>query len=202
MDSLFWSELKERMFYRTFLYDGYCHLYNRFLTKVQYLRTGLPKGTYYDLEDRVTYALFNTLVEFVEVELAHIVIVTRKDQKFEKVSKWYQPTRSPDAGLYYLNSTEFGDVKSNKKILDLYKWWVEYLGHLEAERQMTVKAEQQILETYVVRLGHHDTDAVYEDVMISPHLTYEALSSRSIVLFQQRKKMLKKMIDILPSLWT
>jgi len=45
---------------------------NRFVTKTHYLKTGLPPGQWYDFDIRILHALFNELVEFVEIELAHL----------------------------------------------------------------------------------------------------------------------------------
>jgi hypothetical protein len=81
------------------------YLHNRFVTKTHYLKTKLKPGQWYEFEDRLMHAMFEELVDFVEVEQAWHQCVWNK-QAWAK----YMPTywkrirgwRSPEAGLAHL----------------------------------------------------------------------------------------------------
>jgi hypothetical protein len=49
-----------------------CYLRNRYITQTHVLKSDLKKGEWYDLDTRILHCLFNELVEFVEIELAHL----------------------------------------------------------------------------------------------------------------------------------
>lgn len=112
---------------------------NRYIDKLHYLRTGLKRGEYYDLDHRILHGLFNELVIYVESELAHIMkAYPERNYKFIK-------GRCKQAGLDYLNwagqlklNEDYGfnpdDEDYNKptaqaigsqKILELYNWWLD-----------------------------------------------------------------------------
>jgi hypothetical protein len=112
---------------------------NRYIDKLHYLRTGLKKGEYYDLDHRILHGIFNELVIYVESELAHTMkAYPERNYKFIK-------GRCKQAGLDYLNwagqlklNEDYGfnpdDEAYNKptaqaigsqKILELYNWWLD-----------------------------------------------------------------------------
>jgi hypothetical protein len=115
---------------------------NRWITKTHYLKTGLRPGHYYDLDYRILHGLFNELVDYVEIEYAHLAKWSLK--KGTKNYK-FKHGRSIEAGLDYLNwacslkyNKEWGlekkDPKYGKptsqalnaqKIGKLYMWWKE-----------------------------------------------------------------------------
>lgn len=110
---------------------------NRWIDKIQYLRTGLPPGKYYDTDYRILHGLFNELVIFIESELAHLSKY-KSDKKYKFVKG-----RCKEAGLDYLNwsdqlilDEDYGVQKDDpgygkpthqaidsKKIGELYHWW-------------------------------------------------------------------------------
>ena len=115
---------------------------NRWITKTHYLKTGLKPGHYYELDYRILHGLFNELVDFIEIEYAHLakwsLKKSAKNYKFKR-------GRSVEAGLDYLNwacslkyNKEWGVVKKDpkygkptsqalnaQKIAKLYMWWKE-----------------------------------------------------------------------------
>jgi hypothetical protein len=115
---------------------------NRWITKTHYLKTGLKPGHYYEFDHRVLYALFNELVDFVEVEYAHL---SKWSLKEGAKNYKFKHGRSVDAGLAYLDwacnlkyDEDWGTNKKDKKygkptdqaitaqkIKDLYFWWKE-----------------------------------------------------------------------------
>jgi len=132
------KKLQNLIYYPSDLYytvDVYVR--NRWISKLQYLRTGLKPGEYYDLDTRILHGLFNELVIFVESEQAHL-IKAYPERKYKFVKG-----RCKEAGLDYLNwsdqlimnedyglqkdDPEYGKPTSqaiySKKIGELYYWW-------------------------------------------------------------------------------
>ena len=111
--------------------------HNRFVSKTHYLKTGLEPGKFHELDERIMHGLFNELVEFVEVDLAHM--------GSHGQGKKYKFTfgRCPEAGIDHLlwaKSLTFGgdgfaqegdpdynnptpQAESSAEILNLYTWW-------------------------------------------------------------------------------
>lgn len=85
--------------------------YNRFISQPHVLDTKLKKGTYYEIDTRMLHGLFETLVEFVEVEKAWMHVACDEDERkkydipwYKRVPYWLQlkEWRCPEAGLAYL----------------------------------------------------------------------------------------------------
>ncbi len=115
---------------------------NRWITKTHYLKTGLKPGHYYEINYRILHGLFNELVDFIEIEYAHMAKWSLK--KGTKNYK-FKRGRSTEAGLAYMKwacnlkyTKDWGvdkkDPKYGKpthqalaaqKIKELYIWWKE-----------------------------------------------------------------------------
>ena len=85
--------------------------YNRFVSKPHILNTRLKKGTYYEVETRMLHGLFETLVDFIEVEKARMSVVWDKEARDKFQLPWYKRVpywlrwkewRCPEAGIEYL----------------------------------------------------------------------------------------------------
>lgn len=110
------------------------YIKNRFITKPHYLDTKLPRGQWYEFDQRVLYGLFEELVDFVEIEKANMQQIS--DQKFEQRQR-RTSRRSRHDGLCYLDweiSLKKGEGKETDVILvkqaeaaeeikSLYLWW-------------------------------------------------------------------------------
>jgi len=96
-------------------YDKLCdaryYIYNRFIDKKHYLRTGLKAGQWYDMDIRLLQGMFTELVDFVEIEKAwHFVIWDREAQGKFHTPWWrkgayllrWKPWRCPEAGIEHL----------------------------------------------------------------------------------------------------
>lgn len=96
-------------------YDKLCdaryYIYNRFIDKKHYLKTGLRPGKWYDLDTRLLHGMFMELVDFVEIEKAwHFVILDKEAQDKFRTSWWrkgawpfiWRPWRCPEAGIEHL----------------------------------------------------------------------------------------------------
>lgn len=112
---------------------------NRFVSKTHVLKTGLPAGKYHELDTRILHGLFNELVEFVEVELAHMQNYGENEKKYR-----FKRGRCPEAGVDHLEwamglkhddsflskkDPDWGkptpQAKAAAKTLELYRWWKE-----------------------------------------------------------------------------
>jgi hypothetical protein len=124
-----------------FPYDVYStvktYVRNRYIDKIHYLKTGLKPGRYYDLDTRILHGLFNELVDFVEIELAHLSLWdTNKKYKFQKgrcveaahdYFDWVTNLKyDKDYGLSE-DDEKYGKLtdqaKNYRKIKKLYEWW-------------------------------------------------------------------------------
>jgi hypothetical protein len=116
------------------------YIMNRWIDKTHYLKTGLKPGHYYEFDHRILHGLFNELVDFVEIEYAHLMKWSlREDAK----NYTFKNGRSAEAGLAYMDwscnlkyDEDWGVDKKNKKygtptdqaitsqqIKNLYLWW-------------------------------------------------------------------------------
>lgn len=122
------------------------YIRNRYIDKIHYLHTGLKPGTYYNIDHRILYGLFNELVLFVEKEQAFLM-TAYKDKKYKFIDG-----RCKQAGLDYLDwacnltmNEDYGYKKrdkeygkptaqaiSAKKILELYNWWINRTSRVDA----------------------------------------------------------------------
>lgn len=109
---------------------------NRYIEKSHALTSKLPRGKYYDFDTRLLNCLFDELVNFVEIEKAHMDRICNPD-KYKGVPR---RSRSATAGIDYLtwettlvneymDSTDPDYMKPSsqaivaKWVLDTYHWW-------------------------------------------------------------------------------
>lgn len=135
--------------YRNPIEDSSAYISNRYGHKIHYLPTGLQPGKYYDYKYRLLHGMFQSMVDFVEVELAGHHWQWRGKEAREKYdTNWYYKTapiswftawRCPQAGLDHLkwamtldqpNVDEYGNDLSSphhaahaKELYELYMWW-------------------------------------------------------------------------------
>lgn len=107
-------------------------LRNIFIHQSHVIRTGLPLGGYSDADIRIEAGLFNTIVEFVEEEMAH---------SYDSASDWYLDPKNDDedkevyepiedrreAGLAHLDweiSLNDSPIQSQRavEVKDIYLW--------------------------------------------------------------------------------
>jgi hypothetical protein len=163
---------------------------NRFIDKTHYLKTGLKAGTYYDLDERILYGLFNELVDLVEIEYAHL-------SKWNENKKYkFVRGRCIEAGIDYLNwasalrySVKDGLLKEDKligeptpqakaatKVLELYNWWKNRPNRPDPH---TVFTKEAYGKKYYLKIHKMEKD-----------------------LYQEDNKMLIELIKIRDHLWT
>jgi hypothetical protein len=179
---------------------------NRFITKTHCLKTGLKPGKYYELDDRILYALFNELTEFVEIETAHMFSHALKNKGKYKFKK----RRCPQAGIDYLKWAS--RIKENNKptlqavharaILRLYNWWKK-----RPNRPDPIQASgwDKFCETHKEEdLGFFPEHPVVDDLN-----SYKERRKilRKVIQIEEKyekedTKMLIELIQIRKSLWT
>lgn len=132
-------------FPKDLFYSIKSYLINRFVNKTHYLKTGFKPGYFYEIDEKILHALFNELVDFVEIELAWMQIIFNDDDKkykipwFRKIRRW----RCQEAGLDNLkwasglrftkdcglmeDDPKIGlltpQAESAKQIFEIYNWW-------------------------------------------------------------------------------
>lgn len=123
------------------------YIRNRWIDKSHALTSNLKRGQWYDLDIRLLNSVFDELVNFVEIELAWMEIISAEDKK--KYNRpWYcrifrrTRWRNPEAGLTYLEweknltydahevdktDSRLGQPTSQalaaQEIFMLYTWW-------------------------------------------------------------------------------
>lgn len=129
--------------------DIRCYINNRWIKKSHALTSNLKRGQWHEFDTRLLHAVFDELVNFVEIELAQMLVVSsveerkkykiQRHQIFFRISVW----RIPEAGIDYLkwasdlkiedhvdkNDPSYGQptrqALAAQETLKLYKWWKE-----------------------------------------------------------------------------
>lgn len=121
---------------------------NRWITKTHALTSNLDKGQWHEFETRMLYSAFDSLVDFVEIELAWFNMICCKEALEKYATPWYRSLfkkwRCPESGLEYLHwasSLKYNEdwvAKDDPDVdkptdqalaacetITLYKWWKE-----------------------------------------------------------------------------
>ena len=128
------------------------YIRNRWVSESHKMPTGLAPGQHHEVDQRMLHGLFTTLVDFVEVEKAHMQVIwgNALERKKYNLPWWrrihwfrWKAWRNPQAGLDYLawettlvnNADWFSDpndpligkptsqAEAAKEVLALYHWW-------------------------------------------------------------------------------
>lgn len=130
--------------------DIRCYINNRWIFKRHTLTTNLKPGEWHEFDTRLLYAVFDELVNFVEIEQAWMQVVFSDEDRKKYKTPWYRSKlrigiwRCPEAGIDYLNwatglkydedwmdknDPQYGQPTfqaiAAQEILALYKWWKE-----------------------------------------------------------------------------
>lgn len=155
-------------------HDVVYYIKNRFFVQSHALvatRDHIPRGTWADLDQRILYCLFDSLVDFVEIEKAWIEVAFSAEArtkyntpKYRGVTRW----RCAQAGVDHLKwKIEDHNCETSKKILDLYNWW----KYVRPARQDpydisgTKKFSEEMREKYgsILLMGRSYTDEEIEN---------------------------------------
>lgn len=133
------------------LWDIRCALNSRFFDKCHYLPTKLNPWQYHEVDTRILHGLFETLVDFIEIEKAWMHVICGQEENQKKYGyKWYElngwtswfasEKRHPLAGIEYLE-WEMSLVKDDSwygddiESIELAKQTGEY-GQLTSQAEM------------------------------------------------------------------
>jgi hypothetical protein len=130
-----------------------CYIRNRWVTRTHCLVSNLKPGQWHELDTRILHSLFNELVNFVEIEKAHMQVIFYNDPESRKKYQmpWWNQMRwlrmrqwrCAQAGLDHLKwesqlvydadcgvdptYPKFGkptpQAVAAQQTLDLYNWW-------------------------------------------------------------------------------
>ena len=95
------------------LWDLRCAINSRFFDKYHTIQTRLDPWRYHEVDTRILHGMFETLVDFVEIEKAWMMVIWGQDENRHKFGyKWYEMNgwlnwfasekRHPEAGLAHL----------------------------------------------------------------------------------------------------
>ena len=126
------------------------YIHNRWITKSHALTSNLKRGEWHELDTRLLHAIFDELVNFVEIDQAWMQVVFSDDDRKKYKTPWYRTYmrlgvwRCAEAGIAHLDwaaqltydedwldksSPEYGQptpqALAAQEILALYKWWKE-----------------------------------------------------------------------------
>ena len=131
MTEVMLKHLQNILYYPYDLYnETKFYIRNRWIDKTHYLKTGLKPGHYHEFDERILHGLFNELVDYVEMELAHLSLWDQT-KKYE-----FKNGRSIEAAYDYFKwqnnlkeKNEQGrkvlasQAHDSRKIQKLYEWW-------------------------------------------------------------------------------
>lgn len=146
---------------------------------------------YHEIDDRMLHGMFSLLVEYVEVELAHMW------------SMHSEVHSKRAAGLAYLDSQisdilmEEGDAWTYREIRELYLWWVD-------ERPDRMDPFELIADDFTKTIAVHGT--LFSDKDSPEHKELDRASQQADELetsyHMQDQEQLIRLIRIRRSLWT
>ena len=124
------------------------YINNRWVTKNHSFTSNLKRGQWYDFDDRLLNAVFDELINFVEIEQAWMQVAWSQEDRKKYKTPWYRTFfrvgvwRCQEAGIDYLNwaaslkndeewrdknDPDFGQstfqALTAQETLVLYNWW-------------------------------------------------------------------------------
>jgi hypothetical protein len=117
-----------------FPYDIYSHckhyIRNRWIDKRHYLKTGLKPGHYYEFDERILHGLFNELIDYVEIECAHLSFLN-EDKKYtvkngrciEAAYDYFEWSNNLKEEGEDNNETLSEQAIQSRELQELYEWW-------------------------------------------------------------------------------
>lgn len=190
------SKLQKLIYFPSDVYNNIrYYISNRWFDKTHYLQTGFQPGFYHEVDERILYALFNTLVIFLEDELAY------RAKWLENTPKKYlfKNGRCKEALYDYWaweqnlvneeDGTPTSQAITSKEIQALYEWWTvtrpnrpdPYTNITEEELANSLDFKNRTDEDRQKSLQRYEIEELYD---------------------QEDTDMLIRLIKIRGSLWT
>jgi hypothetical protein len=195
----FLKHLQNILYYPYDMYHSIkVYIKNRWIDKIQYLDTGLKPGYYYEFDDRILHGLFNELINFVEIELAHLSLWgTDKKYKFKNgrcieaaydYFNWASKLKDRNENGKRIVSKQAKDARRIKK---LYEWW----KNIRPNRiDHSVKSGWAKEYEEIEKNGYKSKKTSYKTILKKQHIEdqYDA----------EDEAMLIELIKLRKSLWT
>lgn len=202
------------------LYSVKYYIVNRWIDQSHAL-VAHPKhvkpGQYMDFSERILYCLFDELVDFVEIEKAHMNFRWNKTEKKKwwQTGKWRTRTyRNIEAGLDYLRweseLTNEDYMKENeqlkltsqalvaREIVELYHWWTEiYPNRPDPYEKSGWSAFCDEMRSK--KMNFNDRD---EETKKKSHSLLDELRNIEEQYQEEETKMLERLIRIRNHLWS
>lgn len=186
-----------------FPYDVYSNLrhyiQNRWIDKRHYLKTGLKPGHYYEFDERILHGLFNELVDYVEIECAHLSFFN-KDKNY-KINNG----RCIEAAYDYFKwsnnlKDDNGELSpqaiQSMELQELYEWW---------------KIKRPLRKDPAELSGWKNHCSIKEDELFNNNISEEKIEQINIILnkldeieesqYNEDTDMLVRLIKLRRHLW-
>jgi hypothetical protein len=184
----------------------------RWINRYDVIRTGLPR-TYHDGDTRMLHGMFAILVDFVEIEKAHMQYVFSENTD---PRPWYARRpfrffshRVPEAGLEYLKwemsldehvdeaYVNISQAQAAREIYDLYIWWTQ-------ERPLRVEpyAASGWNDYYRENYENKQRDPLDEHDSEQADIALKRLHDIEMQYDQQDQDYLIRLVKVRKHLWT
>lgn len=203
--------------------DMRCYINNRWIFKKHALTSRLERGEWHEFDTRLLHAVFDELVNFVEIEQAWMFVVFSDEDRKKYKTPWYRTFfrigvwRCAEAGIAYLewaaklkNNADWVDKKdphfgkltsqalAAQEILALYKWWKE-------ERQKRLDPSEASGWSEYCDKRHQATETCENYPFTDKERSRSILDIYSKMEKEQEEEdtaMLIRLVKIRQSLWT
>ncbi len=88
--------------------DVRCYINNRWFIRSHAMTSSLKRGEWHDFDTRLLHAVFDELINFVEIEQAWMLVTCSEEDRKKYKTPWYRTVfrigfwRCPEAGIAYL----------------------------------------------------------------------------------------------------
>jgi len=193
---------------------------NRYVDQIHVLRTGFKPGEYHEVEERMLYGMFETLVDFVEGQKCHMEICFNTDSpnkpwiyKFKSFFRWTR-IRNRELGVKYLQwemtlddpnlpETErcSPQAVAAREVYALYTWWKD-IRPLRPDPYRASgfdKFSEMLTSKYGQGLWH---SAKTPEEKKQQHDIFELTNKIEQQYQDEDQEMLIRLVKIRQSLWT
>ena len=181
------------------------YIRNRFIDHTHHLTSHLKKGEYYDMDTLMIHTMFDSLVDFVEIEKAWMQQISEQVKGKRK-----RRGKTPNAkdGLNYLAWEMTVDVPNQKEaakeILSLYWWW----KHIRPNRPdpMDASGLSSFYDRKRQRLGTDSIFAALRSETDDEKAEWEELHKECVRLEieqdEEDTQMMFRLVKLRKNLWT
>lgn len=197
------SSLKRKLFspFTDFRY----YVKARFFDRYHLINTRLPYG-YHDTRERVLYGMFSLLVDYVELELAHMATTDSKVRRpwWSKGIFRFKSFRCPEDGIQHLLweaslTSHDPQAETAREVLDLYFWWTK----IRPLRQdpWSISGAETFYKEHGVKSILSDKNKTPEQKKLQAEYAKRSMEIETAFVDEDNMQ-LERLIKIRTSLWT